>query len=205
MKALPVLLFALLGINAAVAQKVYSTTAGGQITWGSASHLGPNWGFYGQEIELSGDADVLSVSVYLYDHQDHDETKSTLNFAVWQCDGKPTSEIYRSEAQTIQKDEVGAWLKHKFAAPLSLKGGTYLFAVGQSTVQGFVAFGGQTRKAGYTGKEWMKLPLPDISDGKKWMTIRDMVLAMGGTETAGLPDITALENNVLMMQVEFAE
>ncbi|MCB0629291.1 MAG: hypothetical protein KDD15_06160, partial [Lewinella sp.] len=126
MKVLSLLLFSFLFINSALSQQVYSTAEGEQITWGSASFAGPSWGFYGQEIKLTEDFEVLSVSVYIYDHKDHDESKSQINFAVWSCGDGPSSELFLSEVQAIRKDQVGTWFEYKFPKPLILDAGTYL-------------------------------------------------------------------------------
>lgn len=206
-RAFITLVFSFTLIHSTVSQKVYSLVEGGDITWASASYFEPNWGFYGQEFELAEDSEVLSLSIYIYDHKNHNETKSKINFAVWSYDGQPSSEIYQSEAQSIRKDQVGGWMEYEFPTPLSLRAGTYFFAVGQPTIQGFVAFGSQKRTAAYSGKKWMRVPLPDreISDGSEWMNMRDLASALEKMTGEGGIDIEELENVALMMKIKLSE
>jgi hypothetical protein len=79
----------------------------------------------------------------------------------------------------ITQSEINNWKKFQFNTPLKLSKGKYLFAVGQSKIQGFVAFGNGIPKDGYHSRLWTKSPLEGYSDGTKWF---DMLKASNYTD-----------------------
>ncbi len=205
MKTFGIISILCLLINPSFSQMIISTVADGEsdIRWGSVSASGPNWGFYGQEIDLKEDSKLSSISVFIYDHKDHDETEATINFALWEMKERPSSQIFLSAPEKIEKKHVGGWIEYELPAPLSLKAGKYLIVVGQPKPQGFVAFGSQQRKEGYHGKAWNKAPLMGFTDGKEWLTIRDIVEKIGGAGQ-GI-NIEEMESHAVMMKVKLSE
>lgn len=140
-----------------------------KISYGSFSAQQPSYGFYGQEFEFSKDVELLSFSVYIVQRPNHgDETKSTINYSVWSFEDIPKNEIFLSEAVNITQSEINNWKKFQFNSPLKLSKGKYLFAVGQSQIQGFVAFGNGIAIEDYHSKLWTKTPKEGYSDGTKW-------------------------------------
>ena len=162
-----------------------------KIYWGSLSSQQPTYGFYGQEFEFSKDVELLSFSVYIVQQPNHaDETKSTINYSIWSFEDMPKNEIFLSEPVNIAQGEINNWKKFQFNTPLKLSNGKYLFAVGQSKIQGFVAFGNGIPNDGYQSKLWAKSPLEGYSDGTKWF---DMLKA---SNYSGEPP-------VVMMRLEY--
>lgn len=162
-------------------------------TWGSVSAQNPNYGFYGQEFQFSKDAELYSFSVYIYNHPQHDETKSTINYSIWRFDTIPREEIFLSESVNITTEDINNWKKYEFKTPFQLTKGKYLLAVGQSKVQGFVAFGNGIAKDNYQSKLWVKTPLEGYSDGTKWFDFFDLYKIE--KPTGGQP--------VVMMRLEY--
>ena len=143
-----------------------------KITYGSLSAQGPNYGFYGQEFEFLKDVELLSFSVYIVQRPDHaDETKSTINYSIWSFEAMPKNEIFLSEPVNITQGEINNWKKFQLSTPLKLSKGKYLFAVGQSKIQGFVAFGNGIANDDYHSKLWAKTPQEGYSDGTKWFDL----------------------------------
>src|SRR3569623_164308 len=110
------------------------------LNFGSLFWIAP-YGFYGQEFQFSKTADLKSFSVYIYHDNNHDETKSTINYAIWSFDSIPKKELFLSEPVNIIISDTNNWKTFQFKTPLELPKGKYLFAIGQSKIQGFVAFG----------------------------------------------------------------
>lgn len=160
------------------------------IKWGSLSAQKPNYGFYGQEFEFSTDIELHSFSVYIYNPPKHDETKSTINYSIWSFDTIPREEIFLSESVNIKTDEINNWKKYQFKTPFKLTKGKYLLAVGQSKVQGFVAFGNGIAKDTYQSKFWAKTPFEGYSDGTKWF---DLMKVINSSD----------EHVVVMMRLEY--
>ena len=148
------------------------------ISWGSVSAQSPNYGFYGQEFEFQKNTKIESISVFVFDHEDYDETKATINFSIWEFEEKPMKELFISKKVEVLKNEIDNWKTYKFKKPFQLKKGKYLFAVGQPDLQGFIAFGNGLRKNGYSGSLWMKSPMGEIIDGTEWLTIVDIMKSL---------------------------
>ena len=162
-----------------------------KIAWGSLSAQQPSYGFYGQEFEFSKDVELVSFSVYIVQKPDHaDETKSTINYSIWSFDAIPKNEIFLSEPVNITQSEINNWKKFQFNTPLKLSKGKYLFGVGQSKIQGFVAFGNGIANDDYHSKLWAKTPMEGYSDGTKWF---DFLKAI---DYSGQP-------GVVMMRLEY--
>lgn len=163
-----------------------------KITYGSLSAGKPSYGFYGQEFEFSKDVELLSFSVYIVQRPNHaDETKSTINYSIWSFDAIPKNEIFLSEPVNITQSEINNWKKFQFNTPLKLSKGTYLFAVGQSEIQGFVAFGNGFAKDDYQSKLWTKTPKEGYSDGTKWFDLLEAV------------NYSGQQQPVVMMRLEY--
>ncbi|HOY16522.1 MAG TPA: hypothetical protein PLC89_04475 [Haliscomenobacter sp.] len=167
--------------------------------WGSVSAEKPNFGFYGHEFSFSKNAQIKTFSAFIVDRKKHDETKSTINFSIWTFDQKPQKELFRSKAVAILSSEIDNWKTYTFSKPLKLKKGNYLFAVGQSEIQGFVAFRSGWAKEGDSGKFWMMSPFDGFSDGKTWFQGNDLLRFTGASEE----EIKKIESAVTRMKIEY--
>ena len=168
-------------------------------TWGSVSAEKPNYGFYGQEFTFAKNVVINSFSCFIIDHPKYDETQATVNFAVWSFNKKPIQELYLSPAQTIQSSELKNWKTYAFPKPIKLKKGTYLFAVGQSEIQGFVGFGGTVAKKGYENTFWMKSSMEGSFDGKTWHSNSEMAVILKLSEE----EKKILSSSVNMMKIDY--
>jgi hypothetical protein len=197
----PFLFFLMLGFfqNLSSQQIISNFQENQTISWGSVSAQGPSFGFYGQEFVFPENVEINAVSVYIFDHADHDETKASINYSIWSFDEKPVAEIFSSEAVQVSSDEIKGWKAYTFKKPLKLEKGKYLFGVGQPAIQGFVAFGDGIAKEGYKSNFWCMMPLEGFSDGKNWFNILELM------ELAGVPeeDRKKLEQAVVMMKIEY--
>jgi len=152
-------------INVLCQNQIFNYKENESISWGSLSAKIPNYGFYGQEFVIAEDIYLVSIAVYIYDHKEYIETKTSINFSIWSLADVPEKVLFLSEAQQIEPDEVGSWKTYTFENPIKLKDGKYLFAVGQSRQYGFIAFGIGIVKSGYHNKFWIK------SDGREWFDL----------------------------------
>jgi|GEM_PF-1682515 len=171
------------------------------INFGSLSWMPPHYGFYGQEFEFSKNVDLYSFSIYIYHVLNHDETKSTINYSIWSFDSIPEKELFLSEPVNVTTNDVNNWEKFQFKTPLKLPKGKYLFAVGQSKNQGFVAFGNGYAKDNYHSTFWVKAPVEGFSDGTNWF---DMIKFEKSFDTS-LTDEQKQKMNqsVVMMRIEY--
>lgn len=169
------------------------------ISWGSVSAQGPSFGFYGQEFTFAKNVKINAISVYIYDHPDHDETKATINYTVWGFDDKPGKELFQSEAVQVAGNEVNGWKTYTFKKPKKLKKGKYLIGAGQPGVQGFVAFGDGVAKEGYKSRFWCMMPIEGYSDGKNWFNLLELM------ESFGIPEEekVKIEQAVVMMKIDY--
>ena len=167
------------------------------IRWGSVSAQEPNYGFYGNEFEFDKDVKIVSVSVFIYDHKDYDEKKATVNFAIWGFEEKPTNELFISDEVQVLENEINNWKTYQFQEPLRLKKGEYLFAIGQSKIQGFVGFGNGTKIEGYSSGMWMKSSMGFYSNGKKWINLIEIMESQNSMEA----QIESLKKGCVMMKV----
>ncbi len=170
-----------------------------RMKWGSLSTQKPSYGFYGQEFRFPKQVEIASISVFIYDHPLHDETKATINFSVWSFKDKPTVELFISDTIRLKNDDINNWKTFQFEKPLQLKEGSYLFAVGQSKIQGFVAFGNGIAKEGYKTKLWCKAPFQTFSDGTKWIDLSKMLKSMGEPEEM----LREVERSVFLMKLKY--
>jgi len=169
------------------------------IRWGSVSAQGPSFGFYGQEFTFSKNIKLKSISVFIFDHRDHDEAKSTVNFSIWGFNDKPSRELFRSDSIKVDSKEINGWKTYTFKKSKKLKKGKYLIGIGQPQIQGFVGFGMGTAKQGYKSKFWARMPFEGFSDGTKWLDMADTVKSMGASEE----EIKMMESAVVMMKLEY--
>lgn len=169
------------------------------IRWGSVSAQGPSFGFYGQEFVFPENVEIYAISVYIFDHADHDETKASINYSIWSFDEKPVAEIFLSEAVQVTGTEIKAWKTYTFKMPIKLEKGKYLFGVGQPEIQGFVAFGDGIAKEGHKSNFWLKMPMEGFSDGTNWYHLLEL---MEGSELSDEEKKT-IEQAVLMMKIEY--
>jgi hypothetical protein len=92
-----------------------------KVHWGSLSAHQPSAGFYGQLFSFDEPVILKSISVFVYDHPDHTETESSINFGVWAFDGGPTDEIYRglwlTRAYPSRVDGSSGWIQIPYARP----------------------------------------------------------------------------------------
>ncbi len=171
-----------------------------KISWGSVSAQGANYGFYGQEFIFDKSQNLTSISVFIFDHLDHDETKSTINFSIWDFTARPNKELLLSDEIQIQENEVGNWKTYKLEKPFKIKKGKYLIAVGQPKIQGFVAFGNQNKKEGYQSKFWIKAPFGNFSKGKEWTNLAEIMRKANPNITQ--EELNTLGKACLMMKLE---
>ncbi len=169
------------------------------IYWCSVSVDGPCPGFFGQEFSFEKSIQLKSISVFIVDHSKHDETNASVNFSVWNFDDKPTTEIFRSEAISIAKEEVNGWKTFVFKDSININAGRYLIGIGQSQIQGFVAFGSGFAKQDYKSKNWGMMPIEGFTDGTEWFDLIEISKKMGVSEE----DIKKAESGVLMMKLEY--
>jgi len=197
----PFLFFLMLGFfqNLSSQQIISNFQENQTISWGSVSAQGPSFGFYGQEFVFPENVEINAVSVYIFDHADHDETKASINFSIWSFDEKPVAEIFLSEAVQVTSDEIKGWKTYTFKMPLKLEKGKYLFGVGQPAIQGFVAFGNGSTKEGYKSNLWFKVPIEGFSDGTNWFKILEYLELAGVAEE----EKKAIEQAVVMMKIEY--
>jgi hypothetical protein len=117
------------------------------VTWsGLWDGKEPSYGFYGQEFTFPNSIKLKSVSVFIFDHADFDESNATVNFSLWNFDNKPKTELFLSDAIKVEKSEINGWKTFTFKKPKKIKKGKYLVGIGQSKIQGFVAFGSGVAK-----------------------------------------------------------
>ncbi len=176
-----------------------------EMDWQSYSEEEVSPGFYGQVFEIGEAAKLASISVYIFDHWDHDETQSTVNFEVYSFDGKPAGQMISSDPLKITEENLDGWLTFELPTPMDLSPGKYLVAVGQKETQGFVAFGTSRAHIAYEDRFWMKAPVADHFDGSSWFTLEDFIKKTD-PEAAGQDiDYAEIEKYVLMMNVTLAE
>lgn len=164
---------------------ISTTIPGSNILWGSVSAQEPGWGFYAVPIEIKDESDLISISAYIYDHADHDETQATINFAVWEFKEHPLRELFISSKLQVLKDEVDNWKELKLNVPLHLSKGKYLFAVGQSEKQGFIAFGQSQASKDVFDEGWLRgsiLGSVGLPDGE-WISVTQLLKKMGVENT----------------------
>ncbi len=143
-----------------------------KVHWGSLSAHQPSAGFYGQHFSFDEPVILESISVFVYDHPDHAETESRINFGVWAFDGGPTDEIYLSDPQIVQASEVGGWKTFEVPVDLELEAGQYVLGAGQRGVQGFVAFGNARAVSQAKRGLWLTTAYPSKVDGSSgWVQI----------------------------------
>jgi len=171
------------------------------INFGSLSWLPAQYGFYGQEFEFSKNVDLYSFSIYIYHVPHHDETKSTINYSIWNFDCIPEKELFLSEPVNVTTNDVNNWKKFQFKTPLKLLKGKYLFAVGQSKIQGFVAFGNGDAKDNYHSTFWVKAPFEGFSDGTNWFDMTNFETFLHGTLTDEQKQ--KMNQSVVMMRIEY--
>jgi len=193
--------FAILLVFNATAQRlvIENSKENEEMRWGSVSAQKPNYGFYGQEFEFLNDVEIKSIAVYVYDHPEYNEEEATINYAVWSFDSIPQKELYLSDAVKVSGDEIGNWKTYVFPEPLKVKKGKYLFAVGQSEIQGFVGFGNGVAKDGYKSKGWTTMPIEGYSDGSEWFDMHQLLNSMPDISEEQKKEIT---NSTIMMKVE---
>lgn len=178
----------------------YNENENERIRWGSVSSQGENYGFYGQEFVFDKLQNLKSISVFIYDHPDHDETKSTINFSIWDFMERPNKELLVSNKIQIQENEVGNWKTYKLDKPFKIKKGKYLIAVGQTKKQGFVAFGNQSKKEGYQSKSWIKAPFGIFSKGEKWTSMDELMKNINPNITQ--EQLNTFDKSCVMMKLE---
>ena len=64
--------------------------------WGSLSVSKPTAGYYGQQFEIKEQATMLAMSIYISDHDDHDEAGAIIHFGIWQFDEMPGIQVASS-------------------------------------------------------------------------------------------------------------
>lgn len=109
------------------------------------------------------------------------------------------TELFRSDAVKVDKSEVNGWKTFTFKRPKKLKKGKYLVGIGQSKIQGFVAFRSGVAKQDYKSKLWSMMPIKGLSDGNSWSDMADLVKSMGATEA----ELKQMENAVILMKLEY--
>lgn len=151
------------------------------IGWGSISAQEPNYGFYGEEFEITEEVNLTRIAAFIVHVRNRYDSLNLpiINFEIWTFDKEPIDRIYISSEIQIEAKDLDHWKKHMLEKPLSLPEGRYLIAVGQPQVQGFVAFGQMKKKAGFTGQMWMKSPIGDHFDGSKWFTAWELYEKIG--------------------------
>jgi hypothetical protein len=125
--------------------------------WGSLSVSKPTAGYYGQQFEIKEQATMLAMSIYISDHDDHDEAGAIIHFGIWQFDEMPGIQVASSGPQKIGNDEVGSWKTYFFEADVTLSPGRYLAGVGQEQEGQFVAFGNGPATEENVGRTWIRV------------------------------------------------
>jgi hypothetical protein len=125
----------------------------------------PSWyGYYGSEIELRQPDTLIGISVWMVT-----STAGTYNLTVNGLEdgtGPPTDEVYHSAPIEINAN-YNNWDYHELQNPLPLNAATYVFAVGQDTIQGLMGHGfdSDRRNPGY----WIVSPV--AGGGYPWYNI----------------------------------
>jgi len=196
-----ILLFQSCLVDCFAQKTITNYTENQNINFGSLSWLPAHYGFYGQEFEFPKNVDLNSFSIYIYHVPNQDETKSTINYSIWSFDSIPEKELFLSEPVNVTANDVNNWKKFQFKAPLKLPKGKYLFAVGQSKIQGFVAFGNGYAKDNYHSTFWEKTPFEGFSDGTNWFDVINFETFLHDTLTD--EQIQKLNQTVVMMRIEY--
>lgn len=196
-----ILLLAGFARNLSSQQTITNFQENQSISWGSVSAQGPSFGFYGQEFVFTKNVKINAVSVYIYDHPVHDETKATINYTIWSFDNRPVKELFQSDAVQVTSNEVNGWKTYTFKKPKKLKKGKYLIGAGQPGIQGFVAFGDGVAKEGYNSRFWCMMPIEGYSKGKDWFNLLELMEEYGITEE----EKTKIEQAVVMMKIDYKE
>lgn len=169
------------------------------INWLSVSAQGPGYGFYGQEFSSTKNVKLKAISVFIFDHAEHDETNSTVNFLVWSFDHKPLTELFRSDAIKVENNEINGWKTFTFKKPKKVKKGRYLVGIGQPKIQGFVAFGSGVAKQDHKSRKWAMMPIEGYADGTAWVNMTEIAKSAGASDE----QVTNMENSVIMMKLEY--
>jgi hypothetical protein len=199
-RILIILLFQSCLINCIAQNTITNYKENQTLSFGSLHWLA-NYGFYGQEFEFSKNVDLYSFSVYVYHVSEHDETKSAINYSIWSFGSIPEKELFLSEPVNIIRSDTNNWKKFQFKTPLKLPKGKYLFSVGQSKIQGFVAFGNGDAKDNYHSKFWVKAPVEGFSDGTNWFDLIKFETSLYTTLTDEQKQ--KMNQDVVMMRIEY--
>lgn len=201
MKSLLALICLSLFFQLAIGQTYISTVE--PIYWGSLSANEANYGFYGVEFEVEEDSRLIDISAFIVDLKDryNYDTLPTISFEVWTFEDRPVEQIFTSpELQVIQQD-LDRWKRYDLAKPLDLSKGRYLVAVGQTHIQGFVAFGQSKRIKGYKSQVWIKGPFPGHYDGTEWFTGWELYEKIGEEIAYGKVDEEQFKENIVMLGI----
>lgn len=74
-----------------------------------------------------------------------------------------------------------------------------MVGIGQSKVQGFVAFRSGVAKQDYKSNLWGMMPIKGFSDGNSWFDMTDFAKSMGASED----ELKQMKNAVILMKLEY--